>query len=86
MTIAILAAVALALSVAAFAALVLITGRQHDRPRAASPWRYGAGAQHTPDTLPPVTHCTTSVPTGSSLPSHFPNSNAVRNRTERHDH
>lgn len=86
MTIVILAAVALVLSVAAFAALALIAGRHGNRPRAPSPWRYGAGAQHTPDALPPVTHCTTSVPTGSSLPSHFPNSNAVRNRAERHDH
>ncbi|MGA7802359.1 MAG: hypothetical protein WCC36_16300 [Gammaproteobacteria bacterium] len=86
MTIAVLTALAFVLSIAAFVAVLLATGRQSRGPRGPSPWRYGAGATHTPDSLPPITDCTTSVPTGSSLPSHFPNSKAVRNRPERHSH
>lgn len=84
MTVVVLTVLALLLTVAAFLALALLNGRPDRHPRAPSPWRYGAGAYHVPDNLPPITRCTTSVPTGSSLPGHFPNSNALRNRADRH--
>jgi len=84
MTLAALTIAGLLISLAALLLTYLITARSRARARRPSPWRYGSGAWHSPDNLPAVTRHATSVPTGSSLPSHWPNSNAVRNRPEHH--
>lgn len=71
---------AFAVIAAVFVLLALFTARAGEHRSGPSPRRYGSGAYHRRQVLPPISQVATSVPTGSSDPSHWPGPRTVRNR------
>lgn len=82
--ITILFVLAFLLIIAAFAVIWMFTERNDKQSRPPSPWQYGSGAYHAGQKLPPITRYSTSVPTGSSDPSHWADSKVKPNRPPHH--